>query len=991
MAVIGLICLTVSLGWAQARSTGGAIEGTVKDPSGAVIAGATLTAKSTLTGFSRSATTAEDGSYRLLALDVGTYEVSVEASGFAPQTLKTELQVGQTATLNFTLSVTAGGEVIQVTNDSAPIVEAARTHQAANVSERAVRDLPVNGRNFLEFVRLTPGVNTDPRSGDISFGGLRGTLNSLLIDGSDNNNTFFGQTIGRTGSGRAPYQFSQGSVREFQVNTNAFSAEFGRAGGAVINVVTKSGANDFHGEAFFYYRDKALNAADAIQKANKRAKPANHILQFGGTFSGPIVKNKAFFFFNYDGQRRNEPQPVNFGAPVPNDPVSLGVAAQLSKFLASYDNRFNQDVYIGKVDWQINQSNRYSVRYNYQNFRGVNLENGGANSAQEHTGNSNVKTHTLTNSLTSILRTNLINEFRFQFSRDQEPGTANSTNPEGNLRLGGTTILQIGRNSFSPRETTEKRSQIIDTMSYVHGSHSIKFGVDVNVNKIFNFFPGNFSGVYNFTSYADFADGKPTGGYVQAFPGPGTNGAKSFPNSNEVSVFIQDDWNIASNFKLYYGMRYDVQLKARPPVPNNDSQLVDADIRTDRLIQDTNNFAPRVGFAWQPFHESKTVIRGGYGIFYGRTPSIVTGTAHTQNGITVQAFNFTGAAVPTYPQVFSAPPTGAARAPLQLFFFNKNYVDPIIHQASFGIERELLRDLSLSVSYLFVRGYHQTRSRDINLASPVSTRVEIRSSTATDAAGNPLGALIGTTSALRFGLRPLSRFNRLTQFESTGDSVYHGLAVQLTKRFSHNFQGLISYTWSHGIDNKPDQTSVVVGADDAKNIENSLNIAADRADGESDTRHRFVASYLWDLAYAKNLSNPVAKAILDGWSVSGIITATSGRPFTARAGGDLNNDGNAQTDRAPGFSRNTFRTDNFLVFDFRVQREIRIFEQVRLQFLAEGFNIFNRFNASGVDVNRFSFANIKGIPTLAPNSRFGAPINNSLGPRNFQLAAKLVF
>ncbi|MBX7219781.1 MAG: carboxypeptidase regulatory-like domain-containing protein [Blastocatellia bacterium] len=994
-AVLLCIGLAASFGLAQSRSTGGAIIGEVKDPSGAVLAGAKVTAKSTQTGLVREVSTNEDGSYRIPALDVGTYDVTVAVDGFAPQTLRTELLVGQTANLVFSLTVGgASGEIVQVTTDSAPIVETARTHQASNISDRQIRELPVNGRNFLEFVRLTPGVNTDPRTGDISFGGLRGTLNSLLIDGSDNNNTFFGQSIGRTGSGRAPYQFSQSSVREFQVNTNGYAAEFGRAGGAVINVVTKSGTNDFHGDAFLYFRDRSLNAKDAFVRAARRPNPKFRVYQFGATIGGPIVKDKAFFFFNYDGQRRTDPNVVIFGAAVPGDAASQAVARQLAPFLAPYDTKFNQDVYIGKVDWQINPSHRYSVRYNRQNFTGTNLENAGATSAAEHSGNSLVTTDTVTNSLTSLIRPNLINEFRYLFSRDKEPGSANSTNPEAQILQGGLTIITIGRNNFSPRETTEKRNQFIDTLTYLRGNHSYKFGIDVNINRIFNFFPGLFTGTYTFTSLADFADGKPSGGYRQAFAGSGTNGPVSRPNSTEIAWFVQDDWSVRQNLKLYLGVRYDVQLIEEPPVFNPDSQLAALGVVTDRLKQDKNNFAPRLGFAWQPFSNSKTVVRGGYGIFYGRTPSIVTGTAHTQNGLSVRQLAFTGANVPTYPQNFVTPPTTGVPATPALYYFDKDFVQPVIHQASFGVERELAKDLSLNVSYLMVRGLRQTQSRDINFSQVVPTRVDVRSSTAVDASGNPLGTLTGTLLLPRFGARPATRFDRLTGFFSTGDSIYHGLTVQLNKRFSHNFQGLISYTWSHVIDNKPDATSVVVGGgDDAKVVQNTLDPGTDRGDGETDVRHRFVANYVWDLNYAKNIQNKVVKFLLEGYSISGILTATSGRPYSAQVGGDLNGDRNSRTDRSPFIGRNTFRTDKFVQYDMRLSRTITFNERYRLQLFAEGFNMFNRFNVAGINSNQFLFSTIKGVPTIAPNPAFGAAVSgvgNNI-PRQFQLAAKFIF
>ncbi|KAF0249721.1 MAG: hypothetical protein FD167_882, partial [bacterium] len=289
---------------AIAQQASGSIEGLVRDSTGAVLAGADVAVINTETGAVRMFVTNESGFYKVPSLPVGKYTVRVTVQGFAPKDLTNViLQVGSVAEVNVDLEVgNAGGETVVVTAE-APLVETTRTYVATTVDERSIKDLPVNGRNFLEFALLTPGVSSDPRGGDISFGGLRGTNNSLQIDGSDNNNTFFGQSLGRTGSGRAPYQFSKDAVKEFQVNTNTYAAEYGRAGGAVINAVTKSGANQYHGGAFIFLRDRSLNAEEPFAKANRRPKARNRFYQFGGIASGPIKKDKAYFFFNYDGQR----------------------------------------------------------------------------------------------------------------------------------------------------------------------------------------------------------------------------------------------------------------------------------------------------------------------------------------------------------------------------------------------------------------------------------------------------------------------------------------------------------------------------------------------------------------------------------------------------------------------------------------------------------------------------------------------------------------
>jgi hypothetical protein len=281
-------------------------------------------------------------------------------------------------------------------------------------------------------------VVKDTCTGDISFAGQRGTLNSLVIDGADNNNTFFGQTLGRTGSGRAPYQFSQDAVQEFQVNRNAYSAEYGRAGGAVINVVTKSGTNSFHGSAFEFFRDDSLDANSYANKIRTPVAPKQElrIHQFGASLGGPIVKDKAFFFFSYDAQRRSIPNPITLTLPtLPSDPDTARGLALVQSKAGDYALTRDQDVFLAKVDWQLNQKHRLTVRYNHQNFTGANNESSGATSAEEHTGDSLVRTRTANLSLSSVFSPTLFNELR-QNSRGIEARHAGHRTAEGDYGTG---------------------------------------------------------------------------------------------------------------------------------------------------------------------------------------------------------------------------------------------------------------------------------------------------------------------------------------------------------------------------------------------------------------------------------------------------------------------------------------------------------------------------------------------------------------------------
>ncbi len=328
--------------------------------------------------------------------------MTAEAAGFgAGRVGNVVVAIGSDANVKLVLEP-AGVQAAVTVSAEAPLIETSKSSVSSVVNERMIENLPTNGRNFIDFVLTTPGVvSDDSRLGDIVFAGQRGTLNSLIVDGADNNNTFFGQALGRTGSGRAPYQFSQDAVKEFQVNTNAYSAEYGRAGGAVINVVTKSGTNDFHGSAFYFYRDEDIKSKDYIDVVNNRPEAPYHYDQFGATLGGPILRDRLFFFANYDGQRNTTPNTVVLHVPAnaPTDPDTLAGIAQLQPLAYTWDRKQDQDVFLFKTDWEASSRHHVSLRYNRQDFTGVGFESGGTKNSLEHTGDSLVTTDTFSGSL----------------------------------------------------------------------------------------------------------------------------------------------------------------------------------------------------------------------------------------------------------------------------------------------------------------------------------------------------------------------------------------------------------------------------------------------------------------------------------------------------------------------------------------------------------------------------------------------------------------
>ena len=964
-----------------AQTPTGQISGTVQDDSGATLPGVTITARNQQTGLSRTTVSGADGLYTLPLLPSGVYDVTGELDGFRPfRRTNVVVNVGSDITVAIRLRIGVTEEI--TVSAEAPVVETTRSSVASTVNETMIENLPVNGRNFIDFAVTTPGVSKDSRFGDISFAGLRGTLNSLVVDGADNNNTFFGQSLGRTGD-RSAYQFSQDAVKEFQINSNAYSAEYGRAGGAVINVITKSGTNDLDGSAFFFYRDRALRAKDYIEEINNRPKGPYRFDQYGLSVGGPVVRDRHFFFVSWDAQRNSISNTTVLGRPaqIPTDADTAAGLARLEELAFPYNITRDQDIYLIKTDHDFAGSH-LSLRFNRQDFVGANQESNGTQVAFEHSGNSLREVDTLAGNFTTPFSNNFFNEVRLQYAKDHEPGTANSANPEALINQGGTRVLTIGRNFFSPRETTITRWQLADTATVIRGRHSVKVGFDVNNDQILNYFPGNFSGSYLFSSLGSFFRGRPSGpneSYTQAFPGAGTTGPTTNPDQIEYAAFVHDEWQVTPNLTLNAGLRYDFQDVAQPEVRNPNAQLAAAGIDTSRIPKDTNNIAPRLGIAWTPPASPRTVVRAGYGLFYGRTPAIMVGTAHSNNGINVRTITFTGDLVPTYPNTLPSIPQGATIPRPTIFVFDDDYENPMVHQGSLGVEHALTNTVALGVSLLWVQGNDLSRSTDINLGTPVEEEI-------------PLSTR-GTVRVRRYPTaRPFTAFNRIIEFQSTADSEYKGLTLDLNKRFGQNWQGRIAYTFADVNDNKPDATAVVPeGSDDAKFAWDPQDFDLEWGPSDNDIEHRLILSGVWNLDY-NNGEAWWEKMFLQGWALSGIVTWQTGFPYSATmpSGADLNRDGNRRNDRAPGFGRNSFRTEDQLSIDPRITKVFPI-GGLNLQLIAEAFNVTNESNVTTVTTNYYTLVD----GHLQPTTNFATPLATSgaagTGPRTIQLAAKVTF
>ncbi len=1018
------LALTVALTLPALGQSGsqGSIEGRVTDPSGAVVAGAAVQARNLGTSVVYSTSSDRHGWFRFLVLPPGTYEVQAEHPGFSRHVQKdVEVGAGAQIDLEIHLSLASRAESVVVSTE-APLIETARTQFSSTVDARSVANLPMNGRNFLNLVLLTPGVTaaTNSLSG-YNFAG-QVAMDSLLVDGADQNG-FAAPPVGTAAPNR--YLFSQEAIEEFQVNTNSYSTEFGRAGTGVINVVTKSGTNDFHGAAFWYYRDRGLNATGLINKINGEPKSPFHAHQFGGAVGGPIVRNRVFFYGSYDGQRRSEQNLTALNLPSgftfsPNATVAQYQKLALDYLSARADpyiRTFDQDVLLGRVDWRATPANMLSGRWDRHRLFADNFANIGAQQSLEHTGAIQQIVDSVAVWLDSTLAANAANVARFSYVSSSEPQGSNSVNPEATVLEGGQQVLQVGRAARLPVDNAVKRGEWSDTVALNLGRHAPKFGVNVLLDRGRFFSSLNFFGSYRFNSLESFGRSlaqlpvcpalppcrQPLSGerYVQAFSGSATPPIDVSPNYVQTAVFAQDEWRLRPSLTLNAGLRYDVQVMTESALHNPSAALAAAEIDTGFIPTDAGNVAPRIGLAWNPLRSNRLVVRAGYGLYLPRLVAATAARAYFQNGITVQTRSFlpgtpTSPLIPAYPNTICGPPdpSGAppdCPAPVSaadiLMAFSADYRQPVVQQDNVSVEYQISRDLSVSVTYLGAKGTHLQHWQDTNLPQANTATIGIAK----------------TSTLLNYPVysqpRPIAGFDRVLLLQTNGNSSYHGLVIQASKRYSDRFQFQASYTFAKAIDDNPTIGALNPGPGDGGLLSDGGNPRVDRGLADADQRHRLVASGVWELSYGEELPR-VARILLSGWQLSGILSVNAGQPYSGLLNFDLNNDGNAVTDRPPGLSRNTFRLPTTVALDSRVTRTQQLGERLRLQVNWDAYNLFNRVNIDAVRATQFArstspaVCGIAGIPCLLSQntgaSAFGTP-TDTLDPRIMQFSVKLLF
>jgi hypothetical protein len=1052
LATLAVLCVcSVPL---LAQTFRGGIQGTVTDASGAAIPGAEVVATSTGTGLSRTQTSGPQGEYFFPELPLGQYSVKATLSGFKPQIVKgIDVDASSTRRVNLELAPGALTETVEVTAGAA-LIDTTGNTQGGTIQGDQATELPVNGRDFTKLLALVPGSTADPSSindspgsfGLFSANGNRGRSNNYLLDGTDMNDGYRNLPAINQGGvfGTPSTILPVDAVQEFPI-LSGVEPEYGRNSGAVVNIVTKSGTNQFHGAVFEYFRDDSLGARNFF---NTAPNPKNDFRnnQYGATLGGPIVKDKTFFFLSYEGQGERGGLP-GLGRVPTQDELNSAIAAnggQANPVIAGLlarnpwpaPNRapdaagnnllstttFTNDVdsLIAKIDHHFLSSDLLTVRYFYGNSNQsfpLALVGGGGLPGYNTVTPTNV--NLVSGSLTHVFSPKLLGEFRLGYNRfhedflpedsafdpnsiglDTTDDPANFGLPE--IRVSG--FAALGANRSVPRGRTDVNKQAFANLSYNDGRHRYKLGYEYRRTDVDGFFNSGYRGRLNFDSLDDFVAGRLSGGRSVI----GDSSRQTYQSNH--SLYLQDNFQVSRRLTLNYGVRWDYYGvigeknggfsrfdPSQGPVPVN--QLYDKDF---------NNFAPRLSAIYDLNGDGKTVLRAGWGIYYdafsqdffvGQLPFNTFNSGPAYNNV---LFSFS-----TVPTLTPGGPVFTDFAATDVFTVDPHLSTPYVQNYNVNVERRLGDHAAFQIGYVGSQGRHLFRYRDINQLDPAT------------------------------GIAPYPNFIYVNQFESSASSSYNALQASLRMNNWHGLSSTLNYTLSKSTDNASDGQDYVPNA---AQPDDSRNPSAEKGPSNFDSRHRVTWFFTWEPG-AKS-----GKGILSGWALNGILTIASGMPvnvnylfeddyngsgeFFGRP--DLVGDPFQGTDGGPdrflnlsafqapcnpngeggcaggqhfgNLKRNAFTGPSYHNFDLSVVKNTALGERVRLQLRVDIFNVFNHPNLTnpllpnfGVDFlqNGIDPATNRGVGylpiTATPDVGGGNPFLGGGGPRNLQLAARLSF
>jgi len=943
LAVIVFSFAVLSTACAQQTVNNASLSGRVTDPSGALVADARVTATQTATNISRIASTGKDGRFRFPYLSLGTYDVHVEQSGFAATDHTVTLTVGADFDLQIPLALAGMQTSVDVSSRS-ELLETNRSEISNTISPHEIQNLSLLGRNFLDLALLVPGVSPTntastqlfaetsavPGQG-ISIGSQRNFSNSFVVDGLSAND----DAAGLTGT-----FYGLDTVREFQVVTSGGQAEFGRALGGYINMVTKSGTNALHGSLYGYLRNQRLNADNALSHDKLPLTQA----QYGASLSGPILRNRTFYFANFERKQLNQSglitiTPANVAA-INNRLQAIGY--QGPKIATGlYSNPVHTNNFFAKVDHHVNDRDELSLRYSLYDVDSHNSRGVGGLSAVSAAAGLHDLDQTIAVSNIFTINPTTVNETRGQFTRSNLTALPNDAAGPA-VSISG--VATFGKLSYSPTGRLDNLYEVVDNLSHQAGPHSLRAGADFLFNDLTITFPMSNRGSYSFSSLANFLNGTyNNSGYTQSFGNP------IVPQTNpSLGIYAQDEWKLSPSLTLNAGIRYDLQfLKS--------------------IATDTNNISPRFGFAWSPFTRRTTIVRGSFGLFYDRVPLRPLSNALQSGGNTTNidgntfvtvSVSPTQTGAPTFPSILNTLPSGVL---VNFTTMAPHIQNAYSEQASLEVEQQLGSHSTLSIGYQHLRGLHLLASINQNTPTCVAN-------------GN------------NNGCRTNAAYGNNKQYQSAGDSYYDGLTVSFQQKPTRWGAYRVSYNWSKAIDD--------VGEYFFSAPINNFNIAQDRSLSDDDQRNRLV--FDGTIHSPMNPSRGLWSHLSSGFLLSTMLQYYSPLPFNVTTGTN-SIQGTTLRPCVPGIAncsqalpgtvigRNAGIGFDSFNMNARLSRTFPVGERFRLEVIAEAFNALNHRNDL---IPNGTFGT--GAYPNAANPSFGRPTAVS-DPRQVQLAARLTF